>query len=513
VLAWQSHALATAPSTILDANIYWPARRALLYGDPGLGALPFFAPVFLTTGNPTLAVNCLFLGGIALTAWSLHLVVRRWCGSHAAGVVAAATLLTNPWTLDFFSWAPSYAVLFYLPWIAYVAATRTLRLRDVLWFAPLIVLQCLANLVYIAPAPLAPLGLLAVARILLPRARRQGLALALTLVLAAVGLAPIYAGYLGTRQANADIEERSLLRAELSPEAESVVVVVGQMPRTIVHVPEDVAASPRPTWAAITTIVLVAVGALCALGVRTEWRGAWAHGALWTAMGFVLSIPAVSFFGGPGLASPFYWVLGHGLPAVDQVIRAPIRLGLISVVGWAILAGVAFAACSARLGRRAVPLLLVIVLAGLYAQLSPHLRAAYPLYPAIDGQSVVTRSLRDGHGPVLELPLAPNGIRAGPHASAMYRSIFHWRPLLNGYSSYWPDGFRDRMALALRLPEPDALATLRRETGLTNVVVGLRPLSPDARAQWERLAAGARSDLRLVVRDRDELLFEVAWPE
>ncbi len=51
-----------------------------------------------------------------------------------AGVVAAATLLTNSWTLDFFSWAPSYAVLFYLPWIA-------------LWCAPLIVLQCLSNLV------------------------------------------------------------------------------------------------------------------------------------------------------------------------------------------------------------------------------------------------------------------------------------------------------------------------------------------------------------------------------
>src|SRR5262249_7872341 len=35
ILAWQSHALATAPATVLDTNIYWPARRTLFYGDPG----------------------------------------------------------------------------------------------------------------------------------------------------------------------------------------------------------------------------------------------------------------------------------------------------------------------------------------------------------------------------------------------------------------------------------------------------------------------------------------------
>ena len=510
VLAWQSHALATDPTTILDANIYWPARQTLFYGDPGFGALPYFAPVFLTTGNPTLAINCLFLGGIALTALSLHLVVRRWCGSHAAGIVAAATLLTNPWAFRFFSWAPSYTVLFYLPWIMYLAATRTLRLRDAFWLAPLLVLQCLTNAAYVAPATLVPLGVLAVARLVRPHARRGALALALSVTLAVVGLAPIYAGYLRTRQANVDIQAQKLAEeAAPNPEMEKVVKVVGRVARAVVSVPRRSIAKPQSTGATLVTLLIVAAGALCAMRSSAGWRNAWAHGALWTAMGFVLSIPAVSFFGGPVIVSPVYALIGGALPAVDQVIRAPDRLGLISVVGWAVLAGVAFAACAAHIGRRVTPLLLVAVLSGLYVQLRPHMPANYPLVRAVGGDSVVTRALREGRGPVLELPLLHDGTQFITHARAMYRSIFHWRPLLNGYSSYWPDGFRERMAVAARVPDVEALETLRRETRLTYVVVSLHALAPEARARWERIAAGERRDLRLVVRSFNELLFAV----
>src|SRR5258706_13660715 len=45
-LAWQSHALTTAPTTWPDANIYYPAPHALFYGEAGFGALPYFLPVF-----------------------------------------------------------------------------------------------------------------------------------------------------------------------------------------------------------------------------------------------------------------------------------------------------------------------------------------------------------------------------------------------------------------------------------------------------------------------------------
>ena len=55
VLAYETHALTTAPAQLYEANIYHPEHSALLYGPTSLGALPFFAPTFLATGNPALS--------------------------------------------------------------------------------------------------------------------------------------------------------------------------------------------------------------------------------------------------------------------------------------------------------------------------------------------------------------------------------------------------------------------------------------------------------------------------
>src|SRR5262249_53049955 len=94
-LAQQSRALAHASPSIGDGNIFYPARHPVFYGDPGFGALPFYMPTFLLTGNPALSINLTWLGGVALTAGALHWVVRRWTGSQLAGLVAGATFLMS----------------------------------------------------------------------------------------------------------------------------------------------------------------------------------------------------------------------------------------------------------------------------------------------------------------------------------------------------------------------------------------------------------------------------------
>src|SRR5206468_1964074 len=132
-LAHETHALTTAPTRFNEANIYFPARRALFYGDGGFGALPYFMPTFLLSGNPTLALNLTFLGCIALTACALHLVVRIWTGSHLGGFVAAWTFLMTRWTLwEFVPSAPQYAVLQYIPFIILVAAKPATSFKQTL---------------------------------------------------------------------------------------------------------------------------------------------------------------------------------------------------------------------------------------------------------------------------------------------------------------------------------------------------------------------------------------------
>ena len=94
-LGWETHAITTDPARILDANIYHPTPTALLYGPTAFGALPFFAPTFLATGNAVLAINLTLLVALGLTALGAHLVVTRWTGSEPAGFVAGAVFLTN----------------------------------------------------------------------------------------------------------------------------------------------------------------------------------------------------------------------------------------------------------------------------------------------------------------------------------------------------------------------------------------------------------------------------------
>src|SRR6185436_77538 len=93
------------------ADVYHPTPNSLFYGEPGFGALALFAPTFLATNDPTLAINVVFLGGVVLTAAAIHATTRHWAGSHASGFVAGITFLTTPWVLwAWMSTAPNYAV-------------------------------------------------------------------------------------------------------------------------------------------------------------------------------------------------------------------------------------------------------------------------------------------------------------------------------------------------------------------------------------------------------------------
>ena len=192
-------------------------------------------------------------------------------------------------------------------------------------------------------------------------------------------------------------------------------------------------------------------------------------------------------------------IVAYWLPTYE-VLRGVHRLGVAALMGLAILAGTALAECVRRLqswsgagaGAAAGTAITALVMAGMYVLRPPSLgsitvRGAaprfphrYPLHEALEPTSPVLAVLRRPGGPLLELPVseAQGVVGAAPQARAMYRSIFHWRRLVNGYHGYWPAGFAERMALAERLPEPEALAALRRETGLELLLFTRRTSAP-----------------------------------
>ena len=222
---------------------------------------------------------------------------------------------------------------------------------------------------------------------------------------------------------------------------------------------------------------------------------------------------------------PLYQAALRWTPGLFNVVRVPQRYGVATLIGFAMLTGVGFAQCTGELQRRIRRPVLTALLAAfaavaMYVERRPQLQIPLPIVSAAPYRSSLLYAVRRTDGPLLELPVVgvPNALPdlrakfvfAEAHARSMCRSIFHWRPILNGYSSYWPVGFPERMELATRLPDPDALESLRRLSGLRSILVRLPELSPTDQRTWLRLADGrGRPDLVLVARDQDELLFDV----
>src|SRR5262249_58471005 len=88
-LAWDHHALATDPADVLNANIFYPHPRTLLYSDHLLGLAVLLAPLRLFTANPVLIHNLVTVAAPALAALALYALALALTGEPAAALVGA----------------------------------------------------------------------------------------------------------------------------------------------------------------------------------------------------------------------------------------------------------------------------------------------------------------------------------------------------------------------------------------------------------------------------------------
>jgi len=510
VLAWESHALVSSPALLADANIYFPAPDALYYGPAGFGALPYFAPTFLATGNAALATNVMLLLSVTLSALSLHWVVQRWTGLASAGLVAACTLLVHRWYLwGFVASTPHLAPIQYFPLIVWLAATPFISLRQATVLVALIVAQCLTDPVYVAGAVMAPLGLLAGARIVRARWRRDGLVLAAVLVVSLLCLVPFLLGYLRVRAQNPLLAEQTLWKSASLSHLGSLLWR------------HSAATTMAP--AALLLIVLGAASALARRRMSLRHDPGWCHGALWLLVGVSISLTPISIWGTRQIYLPQH-LLALTTP-LYEIIRVPGRLGVAAMIGACILCGIAFAEVVRALEhKRAAPSSGLIVRAALAAgvvvalyTIPPgalgSLPASYPLQSTPRVSPGFLAEVRKIEGPIVQLPALGSGSRAWPspnlNALAMYLSTSHWQPLLNGYSSYWPEGFIELMLLADQLPSRSAIARLVKATGVRGIWVDLRGYDALGRLRWQDAELGLVRGLELRARVRSHLLFAI----
>jgi len=103
ILAWDTHALTTAPLSLFQANIFYPLPNTLAFSEHLLGIALTMLPLLLVTGEPVVAYNLAFIFSFALSGWGTYLLVRHYTRHGAAAFLAGLAFAYAPYRFTAFS--------------------------------------------------------------------------------------------------------------------------------------------------------------------------------------------------------------------------------------------------------------------------------------------------------------------------------------------------------------------------------------------------------------------------
>ena len=475
LLAWDHHALATAPCEFTDANVLFPNRHTLLYSDHLLGLAVLVAPLRLFTDNVILVHNLAtlaapVLNGVAAAALALDLT-----GRAPAALVAGALYGFAPMRLFLDRCQIQMLVAWWLPLLLLWGerATRGEGRRWGVLAGLALAFQGLTGIYLTAFF----LPFLALAHLWWrwrhpPRGDGGWAALLGAEAAAVVLLLPLGIAYHGVQTA---------LGAHRSPLLNAILSLQPALLGDLV-----------PPW---TLGLLTAAGLLVGRRASPRFRDAFPVLVAITLGGFVLALgPAVTLPRGFGTVWGPYTLL-LSLPGYTA-LRVPGRCLHVALLGASVLAAGGVAALSARWPRPAAAALAVAVLAAGAIERRPPAfptvpipapRALDPIYGWLATQPDSVR--------LVELPVDPLLVLT---AYRQYASTLHWKPMLDGTMGIAPPSFPYMQRELVRFPAPDVVRDLRA-LGITHAVVHLDQL---ADADRERVQAAARERRLLKPRRR-----------
>jgi hypothetical protein len=158
------------------------------------------------------------------------------------------------------------------------------------------------------------------------------------------------------------------------------------------------------------------------------------------------------------------------LPGFNS-LRVPARFWMTVTLCLAVIGAMVFARLTERLGRirlAAAAVVVLGVLADTWLKAMPLAETPKPFQ--------VLSCATDASGPLVEFPLGP----IYHDVAAMYRQLWHHRPLINGYSGYFPPHY-SALQRGLALRDPDILTQLAT-VGVTTAVVDR---DEDSEGKWD----------------------------
>jgi hypothetical protein len=452
-LGWFAHALGTAPAHVFDGNVLYPERRAMTFSDAAVAEGLAAAPLLWAGVRPVLVHNLLLLGAIAASGLAMFVLARRLTGSPAAGVAAGIVFAFAPYRFEHImhmelQWAMWIPLTFW----ALDRAIESGRVRDGVLTGAFAGLQLLSSIYY-------------------------GVYLA---VLLAVGAFLFLLTLRGVRQARAAGAMGAGALAALIIAGVYAAPYAATKARVGGRAPDEVNMfSARPSSYLVATPDNIVYGRAFERRGRLERRLFPGLAAVLLGMaGLLLRRPAptvivylllmvLAFEMSLGLGGYSYSFLYTHL-SLFSGLRAAVRLGLFVLFFIAVLAAFGLAMLQQAVPRTLRPLSAAIVAAVLLLEyrVSPIRLVEYPNSPP----PLYAWLARQPAGVVAELPMPSANALPGADPFYTYMSVFHWKPMVNGYSAYPPASYLDRLAVETTFPDARALDRLRRD-GVKYVLV------------------------------------------
>jgi hypothetical protein len=505
ILAWGSHALTTDPWNLFNANIFYPVQNTLALSEHMIAVVPIFAPAYITTGNPIFAYNMVFLMSFIFCGISMFLLVHHWTKDFWASLLSGCLFAFAPirfaqinhMQLYNFYWAP-LAFLFLDKFV------YSKRWTDLTWFAVFYWLQVLCSVYLgwfttIAAAAYILYCTVYVDRSLLSRTMVSRYAL--FIISSLLILLPFHMPYYIIQR---QWQLLSLLQQCVIWSADPLLHYLSPP-----HLFNDVYLSflrshfPLLAWhrgemhlfPGFVFGVLVAMGYLPVITSLQSCKAL----QLKKLFGIVLITSLVLSLG------PFLVILGKNtgipLPYLPfyylvpgfQTLRVPARFAFMAVLAAAVIAALGFlkasdllwTRCGVKQASRSVfHGLLALFWIGLFILELGFKPLPLAGMPTSDRVPEVYHWLATGplKGAIIELPL---GQMEWAALTYMYFSTYHWLPLVNGASRFYPPTYTLLSAEIAALPSRES-AELLSAIGVKALIVHTDQLERSEAARWQQ---------------------------
>jgi hypothetical protein len=221
-----------------------------------------------------------------------------------------------------------------------------------------------------------------------------------------------------------------------------------------------------------------------------------------------LAVAAFAFVAAFGPRWHLYPLIAKAVPGM-ALLRAPVRYGMLVAFALAVLAG--FGAERIIRKRSAMTAALVLVTAlELTVWGGPGTLPGWNLSPMPEVPRAYQMLASLPRGPVVDFPFAYRRTDYQQHARVMFWSVFHWQPLVNGYSDVVPDDFRDIAVPINAFPDARSFEIMRARN-VRYVVWRMDGASYDAESRAKILARfpAYAQYLRPLTTEGDVWLYEI----